>query len=159
MRLTTSMVQQDQQLAVATPIADKNRTEPPHGQGRARRDAARVGFPQPSRSHHLDKALIVEVVEVSYGRSRSCSGTIRNALDDSMRAAVSRSTTNSRSSPHLIELAVGELQPWRAAEVHGLAATDLDVESLVSAFDEGTKLVDREEVLHAIAEFLGHETA
>src|SRR5262245_13292532 len=60
--------------------------------------------------------------------------------------------------PHLIEFAVGQLQTWRAAEVHGLAATDLDIKSLVSAFDEGTKLVDREEVLQAIAEFLGHET-
>src|SRR5262245_63240545 len=56
---------------------------------------------------------------------------------------------------HLVEIAVRQLQSGRAAKVQRLASTDLRVEALVASLDERAELVDRKEVLDAIAEVLG----
>src|SRR5262245_16508125 len=56
---------------------------------------------------------------------------------------------------HLVELAIRPPHSWSTAQVHRLATTDLHVESLISTFDEGPELVDREKARDAIAEVLG----
>src|SRR5262245_34250958 len=48
---------------------------------------------------------------------------------------------------HLVELAVREPQPRRPAQVQGFSPTDLYVEPLVAALDEGAELIDREVML------------
>src|SRR5262249_26090431 len=64
------------------------------------------------------------------------------------------SMTEDRVMPHLVELAVRQPQPRPPAEVQGFPAADLHVEPLVAALDERSELINREEVLHAIAELL-----
>ena len=57
---------------------------------------------------------------------------------------------------YLVQLGVGERQPRSNAQVHRLPAANLHVDSLIATFDERGELVDREVVLHPVAELLGH---
>src|SRR5215510_57060 len=57
---------------------------------------------------------------------------------------------------HLVELPVREPRPRSTAEMNRFAAADLHVEPLVTALDERAELVNREEVLDAIAKLPGH---
>ena len=54
----------------------------------------------------------------------------------------------------LLQLGIRQAESGCGTEVDRLAATDLHVESLVAAFDEGGELVDREVVLDPVAELL-----
>src|SRR5262249_26929868 len=65
------------------------------------------------------------------------------------------SVAEHRVMTHLVELCVRKPQSWSSPEMYGFAATDLDVEPLVAAFDERTKLIDGKEVPHAITELPG----
>src|SRR5262249_59189914 len=56
----------------------------------------------------------------------------------------------------LVELAVRELEPGRAAEMQRLSAGTLHVEPLVAPFDERGELVDREVMADAVPELLGN---
>src|SRR5262249_13508150 len=57
--------------------------------------------------------------------------------------------------PHLVQLAVRESQARSAAEMHGLTAAHVHVEALVAALHERAELVDRGDVLDAVAELPG----
>src|SRR5215813_1504885 len=56
---------------------------------------------------------------------------------------------------HLVELAIRQPQPGCPAEVQLFTPTDLHVETLVTGLYERAELINREEVLHSIAELLG----
>jgi hypothetical protein len=58
--------------------------------------------------------------------------------------------------PNLLQIGIGEPKARSRSEMHLLPAADLDVEPLIAPFDERRELVDREVVLHAVAEVPGY---
>src|SRR5215510_13696723 len=56
--------------------------------------------------------------------------------------------------PNLIELARPQAQTRRALEMDH-TASDLNIRTLIAAVREGAKLVDREDVVNAIAQLVG----
>src|SRR5262249_3504671 len=55
--------------------------------------------------------------------------------------------------PHLLQLGIRKPESRRSSDVQLLPTANLDVEPLVAALDERGELVDREVVLHAVAEW------